>query len=920
MRPWEKYQAQPADGPWNKYKAQPSEAVVPEQQFAPRDTGGFFETAVSDVPNPANITVDDVKQGASAVARPLLEGGGAVGGGMLGSATGNPVMTLLGAGGGYAIGANAADRFDEALGVKEPMSLQDIAVKSVTDIPVGAAFEAGGQVVAKALPPVMTAVKKAGKWVFEKTNAQSLLKHVTNPGAQREAAAILADNTTDGAVYVKNMEEANELMAEIPGLKLSQGQKTMDPGIIKLERVQMRTPGTAAGMVKDIEAGNVEALRKYYDAKLGGVETVDDAQRLLSNKKDLLESTAETMGAKADSQVKSLEPVLPQQTGKDLLENISAAEKPVKKAMGKLKKMTPEYPMEFTNTTEAIRKIKADKTIDPDVKQPIIDFQKAFDKMVSEGKSTFTATGIRRAINGRRSKLYKAGDKWAGDLLGDVKEGLIKDLEVVGSKARTGKIGEYKGRAVNPDELAGQLEKDSVRLSEMAAKNKPDVQAMRKALSDEGYPTMQVTMEGDAAYAERITRDYTRKIGKEVPYTSDKSQQKMINELKERIANNKEILSNVSPGQDVAASVKAYNDFASTEYFGRFDKGAVKLAKQRGAEAGGSRVPIEKIPNYFKTPSGADDLVKALGDKELAGGIMKGEYAFDMMQNATDPATGQVVAKKLASWYSKNKVVLKKYGIEGHFKDLKNATQTAEASTKAIKEFETSVAGKFLNADPEKAVANAIKGNSMGKAAQDLIDQIGDNPAAQRGMRRAFTDHIVTEAETTAKTIKNDPKSSLAAFSRLKKKYAPAIRVLFKDEPAKVKALNNMQRAYEMMARNASDPIGGGPETAGILLTSLGKSLSRTVTQMSRTARVIDFTVELLGKMGKARTNKVLNQVLFDPDSAAAMQKIIHGSVPEKEIEMVIKNKILKLADYRATKTAQAATVAGIMAKDGNDN
>jgi hypothetical protein len=532
--------------------------------------------------NPTNITVDDVKQGVSAVQRPVLEGGGLTAGGMLGSATGNPLMTLLGSGMGYSMGANAADRVDELLGMKQPMSLQDIATKSVTDIPTGAAYEAGGQIIGKAIPPVMAAVKKGGKWVFEKTNAQALLKHITRPAAQREAAAILAENSGRDAIFVKNMKEAEELMAEIPGLKLSLGQKTGDPGIIKLERVQMRSPGTAAETVELTKADNTEALRQYYNKKFGADEGIDEAQTLLQSKKDLLESTADTMKSRVNRQARSMEQVEPQETGKRIVKEIEAEEVPIKKAMGELKKKTPDYPMEFKNTAESLNKILSDRTISPGVKKPVLDFKKEFEEMVKAGKSTFTATGIRRAINEMRSKLYKAGDKWSADLLGDVKKGLLADLEEVGKQARTGKIGEYNGRVVDTDQLAGQLEKDTVRLAELGKSQKPDIQLMKKELNDAGYPTLQVVAEGDEAYIQRIQQDYTRKIGKEPPLTSDKYQDKIIKELEDRIAQNKEILSKVSPGQDVAASVKAYNDFASTEYFGRFNTPSVKLPNKKG--------------------------------------------------------------------------------------------------------------------------------------------------------------------------------------------------------------------------------------------------------------------------------------------------------------------------------------------------
>jgi hypothetical protein len=914
MMPWEKYQAKPKDGPWNRYKAQPPEPVQEETGFTPRDTGGFFSTAASDIPSPSDITIQDVKRGTSALARPVLEASGTIAGGMLGTGAGagaiNP-MTFVGSGLGYSIGSNTADRLDELMGLREPMPLSEIVNKSVDDVYTGASYEVGGQIIGKALPPVVSAVKKGGKWVLEKVNAQALLKNITNPAAQREAAAILAENRTDGAIFVKNMEEANELMAEIPGLKLSLGQKTNDPGIIKLERVQMRSPGTSAGMVKDIEANNVESLRKYYSNKFGGPESIDDVQRLLSTERDLLTDTAKVMRSKASTKIKTAEQVEPQTTGKNIIEQVKKAEIPVKRTMGELEKAIPEYPMEFTNLKKKILEVKSNRKISADQRKAVEAVEKDVIGILKRAKSTYSAMGARRTLNNAIDKHFASGADDSAVAILDIKNALEQDISELTRRARSGEIGEYRGRAVNPNKLAIQLEKDSTRLAELSAQSKPDIQAMQKELSDTGYPTMQVTMEGDKAYAARLQRDYKNKIGKEVPYTSDNAQNKMIAELKDRVAKNKEILSGVSPGQDVAASMRAYNEFAHTKYFNRFDTPSIRQAGAKG-------VRKETIPSYFNTPSGADDLINAIG-KDNAAGIMKGHYAYKMMQDATDPTTGQVVGKKLASWYSKNKVVLKKYGIDGYFNDLKASTQTAESAQTAVKDFERSAAARLLNANPEDAIKNAIKGNNSGKVAKDLIEQIGDNPAAQKGLRRAFTDHIISEAETTAKTIKNDPKTSVASFRRLVKKYRSATRELFKNEPQKIKAVENMQKAYEYMARNASDPIGGGPETAGILLTAMNKATS-AVTNLSRTAKTIEFVVSLFKKLGVSRTNKIINNILFDPDSALAMKKIIYGTVPDNQIEVVINNKILKLSDYRIKKLGTAATAAGIMVKNGNNN
>jgi hypothetical protein len=83
-------------------------------------------------------------------ARPVLEAGGVVGGGVLGSA-GGPLGSVAGAGLGYAGGRQAANLLEEYSGTRKPPTLEQAASQAISDIPAGMAMEAGGQIGGKAL-------------------------------------------------------------------------------------------------------------------------------------------------------------------------------------------------------------------------------------------------------------------------------------------------------------------------------------------------------------------------------------------------------------------------------------------------------------------------------------------------------------------------------------------------------------------------------------------------------------------------------------------------------------------------------------------------------------------------------------------------------------------------------------------------
>lgn len=101
-------------------------------------------------------------------ARPALEMGGTLAGGALGTAAEPGGGTVVGAGLGYAAGRQGANALEEYAGMRKPTTLAQAATQAVKDVPVGAAMEAGGQVVGKVLPPVVSAVGKGAKQVLGK--------------------------------------------------------------------------------------------------------------------------------------------------------------------------------------------------------------------------------------------------------------------------------------------------------------------------------------------------------------------------------------------------------------------------------------------------------------------------------------------------------------------------------------------------------------------------------------------------------------------------------------------------------------------------------------------------------------------------------------------------------------------------------
>uniref|UniRef100_A0A6M3XQ63 Uncharacterized protein n=1 Tax=viral metagenome TaxID=1070528 RepID=A0A6M3XQ63_9ZZZZ len=108
-----------------------------------------------------------IRRDLSKIYTPVLEGLGFLGGASVGAATGNPILSALSAGSGYAMAKSGARRLDELVGLNRPQTLGQAASESVRDVLTGTAMEMGGQVINKALiePALQTISQRLSKTI-----------------------------------------------------------------------------------------------------------------------------------------------------------------------------------------------------------------------------------------------------------------------------------------------------------------------------------------------------------------------------------------------------------------------------------------------------------------------------------------------------------------------------------------------------------------------------------------------------------------------------------------------------------------------------------------------------------------------------------------------------------------------------------
>jgi hypothetical protein len=353
--------------------------------------------------------------------------------------------------------------------------------------------------------------------------------------------------------------------------------------------------------------------------------------------------------------------------------------------------------------------------------------------------------------------------------------------------------------------------------------------------------------------------------------------------------------------------LKQANKFFKKNYAEVFRQGEIGNILRPGSNREVSKVPLAQIPGKLfnvKNPDVADQLIKAIG-KEDSASLMRDHAAYDLFQSATNNE-GKLVSSKFRSWLKKNYSLLKKFGIEGDFDKLKTAQIATDMAENSLYDFEKSVASKVLNADPEKAIANAIKGNNTGKAAFDLMNMVKNNKAATNGLKKAFAEHILDTVQTTAKDIANNPTISNAAFNRTMEKYMPAMRILYKEDPLKLQALRKMQRAYEIAIRNTKSPIGGGSDTAENMLAAISN-----LNILSRPATVAKGVFKYFKKYNKDKVNEFVERAIFDPEYADTLIKASKTKLNDKDIQMIIDQKVIQMDEFKKRKLGSSA--AGFM-------
>jgi hypothetical protein len=145
-------------------------------------------------------------------------------------------------------------------------------------------------------------------------------------------------------------------------------------------------------------------------------------------------------------------------------------------------------------------------------------------------------------------------------------------------------------------------------------------------------------------------------------------------------------------------------------------------------------------------PEAVRRYVEAVGGMPRAVESMRNGLVSDLHRSGIVDATGEVNLPAFTRWQRKHSGTIDQFeGLRGQFETATAAQQTLDETlaghTRALKEFERSAAGTFLNADPAVAVGRAFGSGNSTQTFKELVRLVRGHPDAEAGLKRAVVDY-----------------------------------------------------------------------------------------------------------------------------------------------------------------------------------
>jgi len=250
---------------------------------------------------------------------------------------------------------------------------------------------------------------------------------------------------------------------------------------------------------------------------------------------------------------------------------------------------------------------------------------------------------------------------------------------------------------------------------------------------------------------------------------------------------------------DAAARYRAAAD-ATRERKQTFDNGPVGQALRSGPNGAPYAVADSQVAAKFFNggPRAHEDVqafMAAAGGRDQAVGLLK-DYAASSLRAAAERPDGTLDLRAYERWMDRHADALRSFpDLAERFGSAAAAQRTMDEAVSSARDvadaYRRSAARHFLGADPEHAVAAALRSRDPAQTMRSLVRMTSTDADAQAGLRRAVADAIGAQ-----------PAGKRAAFVEANR---PALAELF--GPAELRAVSHSEEALARVSEGAQATV-----------------------------------------------------------------------------------------------------------------
>jgi len=341
-------------------------------------------------------------------------------------------------------------------------------------------------------------------------------------------------------------------------------------------------------------------------------------------------------------------------------------------------------------------------------------------------------------------------------------------------------------------------------------------------------------------------------------------------------------------------------------YSEKFKQDVVADVLTKGKRGEESRIALSEISRRFFTKDGIDSFLRAVGDDRVARKAMKDFARYDFFNKTYNPLKETIDTTRAFGWLKRHRETLKKLGLYDDFMRIAGKKRMLDMAQSELDAFNKSVAGRILGSDVDRVVSKAFTGTSnYAERAKELLNLVKGDKAAEEGLKKAVSDHLLRSSKITAEGFFTDFKVSYDRLTKKFHEFLPALKVLYKNEPEKLKAINRVHKAYQILNRNISSPLGGGSDTAENLLNTLAAATGARAGQYYLIVSLRKF----FSKLAENKINSYLLRATFDPDYALSLINLAKSGVKSPQFRANakdrFKNLMSRLTVYGAEKVKE---------------